>query len=337
MIEKSVPGIKVGNFVRFERGKSKKLVRGMVYKVESGLKVDGLRGRGLEFKQVYLYHKTNQLAFFGFKDWLSKYTKYFDENIETYSPNLVKGTIDQIAITDQKTSERVYVKPGKAFKRMFPELGDPAIEWLVDKFKEEYGPEEYTIVKANTKEEITRIMRGPKTKKRVGFSTTRLHKGLFNSCMRHAFSQYDYHPYSVYDSDESEVWFVMNQKNQMCARCVVFESQKVYMPIYAANRNALEFIKKNLQGYGSCFDNQFFAKLSLIPTFKNSRYYLTTYLDCGNLHPTPDCSNIYVTNMISDFPVDLHRSKYSLHYLSTSQQGCMTLPTPYKDKVDEVA
>lgn len=305
-VQNSIPDVVPGDWVTFTKGKSKSLIKGMPYKVTEDYKVKNVKGRGLEFKRAEKPENVpdSVLKYSGCSR-LEKFLKQlvpeeFHKQIRSKLPNL--DSQDFMLVYVSTENKRVRMKMGRAFRLIFPQFGDPAIEYLVDKCKDTFGPEVLTILESSDPEEISSIMRGGLTSKRSGISCANGHKNLMNSCMRYRFPSLPLHPYSVYGSEDFKVVFAMNQNNKMSGRVVVLKNHPYYFPVYSANTDAQKilskFITENSLRYLRSISDSITAKLNMST---NSSRIVNPYYDIGRSYMKKDQKEFFWSNKSPDF------------------------------------
>ena len=213
--------------------------------------------------------------------WLYENTPvYFRSNYRVYAPrachpNLDKcptsGKINLKAITlwqtqaqrDKGRSGRVSMKPGKAFRYIFPYLEDPQIESLVDAFKESFQHKEYTLRKGQDRESFAAAYSN-KIEPQMNFDTRAMVKNLKNSCMSNKTFEYHggddvEHPAEIYASGDFTMYWLENSEGKIAARCVVYTNvpMPVAAPIYATTQAAVDRLKGAIKSdYPMCrFDH----------------------------------------------------------------------------------
>ena len=188
---------------------------------------------------------------------------------------------------DKERDKRSWMKPGRAFRRMFPELSDVYLERLVDEFRERFTPANLTL-HVGTKPHDFNFAYSREHAPYQNPHTTDGRKSLANSCMRYGFDNLPQHPAEAYASGEFKIVYTTDDNDRVASRCVVWcppdGTFKVWQaaPIYGVNEHALDLVEKYLDENGATKyeDGSEWsgAKLKAIP---HDRGYIAPYLDCN--------------------------------------------------------
>ena len=152
---------------------------------------------------------------------------------------------------DMERDRKTAVRPGRAFKFLFPELPDIEIAKLVDKFNAKFpvvnltlheGKEEEAFIKAYAYEQS--VMQN--------VSTTSGRKSLANSCMRlrPEHEGLPKHPSAAYASGDFLSLWTEDEKGKIASRCVVYvpEGDKAQAgPVYGTSEIAIDLIESKLR------------------------------------------------------------------------------------------
>ena len=184
---------------------------------------------------------------------------------------------------DKANARRTAMKPGRAFKRMFPELSDADLATLVDKFRYKFSPREYKIFIGSEKENFKKAYAGDRCEMENPYTTSR-RKSLGSSCMRDSFDHLDMHPAEVYASGDFSIVWVEDNKGKIAARCVVRTdtSPWQYGPIYGVCERSIDMVELFLRekgaddARGSSWDG---ARLLRVPQGED---FIGPYLDVGD-------------------------------------------------------
>ena len=148
-----------------------------------------------------------------------------------------------------KTGKRTVMKFGRWLGQAYPFLTDTEKEKLGDWYYDNYGPLEATFHRATTGFEgiVTKSMG-----KRVGFDTTTWQKSLADSCMRYEASKLNLtgHPYSVYESGDWELCYLLDQDRKLLSRCLVNLPTKTHSAIYGVSKPSVKMLKEEMRKLG---------------------------------------------------------------------------------------
>jgi len=154
---------------------------------------------------------------------------------------------------DKDRDRRTALRPGRAFKLMFPELSVVGVEALVDKFNKEYPQGNFTLHTGKEEDHFVNAYKGSQSTMQ-NIETTRFRKSLANSCMRHSFDHLPQHPAAAYASgDFLSVW-VEDVSKRIAARCVVYinEGGKPQAgPIYGSSEYPIDMVDGYLNTLGA--------------------------------------------------------------------------------------
>jgi hypothetical protein len=179
---------------------------------------------------------------------------------------------------------RVRVKPGKAFRKIFPFLGDVELEELVDKFKLEFSPTVVTIHETKDADEIAEVYTMERSPDR-NFQTTNYHKRLSDSCMRHdtEYFGFDEHPTYAFGSGDFTVFYALDGQGKCAGRVTVYTncSEPQSGPIYATCESAIKVLEDKLAEVGATKAGHGDWDGASILKLEDSGKFYGPYLDCG--------------------------------------------------------
>ena len=226
---------------------------------------------------------------------------------------------------DKARDRLTALRPGRAFKLMFPELPDSKIAELVDEFNIRYpavelslhtGREEGDFIKAYSYEQS--VMQN--------VATTTSRKSLANSCMRlrAEFEGLPKHPSAAYASGEFLSVWTEDNKGGIASRCVLWwkEGETPQAgPIYGTSENSINVIEEYLLSVNAKFYEEASwrgAKLLYIPCRDGA---LAPYLDHEKGLSISSCEK-YLTVCDEDGTPDFVADTYSGVLFRKSQHYC---------------
>lgn len=186
-----------------------------------------------------------------------RYSK-ISEDLWFFFPNVDKEHVDFVYLwLDFKGREkgregRVKMKPGKAFRRIFPYMTDVEIEQLVDKFKEQFSPVNLTVHETKDPDKIAEVYTMERSQDR-NFYTTSYHKRLCDSCMRYDFDHLEHHPTYAFGSGDFTVFYALDGRGKLSGRVTVYTEcdEPQSGPIYATCGKAIEVLTGKLEEIGA--------------------------------------------------------------------------------------
>lgn len=156
---------------------------------------------------------------------------------------------------DKERDRLTALRPGRAFKIMFPELNDKDIAQLVDKFNLSFplmslklhtGSEEADFIKAYSYEQS--VMQN--------VYTTSSRKSLANSCMRLRPEHVNLpkHPAAAYASGDFLSIWTEDEGGRIASRCVLYlnpEGRPQAGPVYGTTEGSIDEIEDHLKSLGA--------------------------------------------------------------------------------------
>lgn len=185
---------------------------------------------------------------------------------------------------------RAMGKPGKAFRRFFPNCPETLVAKFTDEYAHEYSPSRFTLKTGSDIESFNTAYNKPPADYQ-NLQTTQWRKSLATSCMRYEhFHDWSNHPAAAYASGDFTSVYAIETDNRIAARCVVrshkngspLETPR-HAPVYGVSEKAIDFIESHLVSIGAkraeadCRHNGFIgARLALLP---HGSKYLAPYSD----------------------------------------------------------
>lgn len=212
-----------------------------------------------------------------------------NEVIEFFHPNLDPNQPGFLAIWPDKKARglgrkgRVYLRYGRAIRKMFPLLTDSEIADLVDKIREQFTEKNYELHSGQERADFHRAYAGEHDTYENPICTyTRKH--LSTSCMRYSFDRLQCHPAEAYASGDFTIFWA-ERNGKIAGRCVVMTAENDWHagPIYGVSEKAMDEIwaKINNDCPGRVYDSEAGcwegAKMLNIKHQKNS--VIAPYLD----------------------------------------------------------
>lgn len=214
--------------------------------------------------------------------------------IEAFHPNLNPDEQGFIAIWPDKKARgqgrkgRVYLRYGRAIRKMFPVLTDKELEVIVDKAREKFSEKTY---KLHSGQERADFRHAYATEHDVyeNPSCNYTRKHLSTSCMRYSFDRLKCHPTEAYASGDFTIFWA-ERSGKIAGRCVVMTADNDWHagPIYGVSEKAMNEIwaKINNDCPGQVYDSEAAcwegAKMLNIEHGKNS--VIAPYLDVTPRH-----------------------------------------------------
>ena len=229
---------------------------------------------------------------------------------------------DQIIIYPcyEKRSEakRLAMNPGKAIRRILPDLPNKYLEIMVSEFKLKFDSNNYQIIWGDTREQFRDSFNSINFDMLENISTTSTRKSLINSCMtqgnnvitgdRYQNMWNGSNPGEAYASPDFRILLAMNASTKkIAARCIVRTDCNPYAhaPIYGTSENVIDIIQAELTSKGArpaklrMYDagdsNASFAGARLLCVPVKSGF-LAPYQDCipGKID-APNNDSVYMT------------------------------------------
>lgn len=207
-----------------------------------------------------------------------------------FSPSLSKITPGQISIWESndklKTNRKTSMKPGRAIRKMFPELTDAELEKVVDAYRAEFPAKKYTLREGREREDFKKAYSG-EMERYENIYTTGHRKSLANSCMRYPFDSLDAHPGEAYASGEFSIFYTVSERGLIGSRCVVWWGKDgrspVAGPIYGVDETSIDMVQEELDKIGAKLvengHSWLGAQLLDIPDGPHRK--ILPYLDCS--------------------------------------------------------
>ena len=148
---------------------------------------------------------------------------------------------------------RIAMKPGRAFKLMFPFLTEAELSSLVDRYKDEFYPKEYVLKSGCDAASFRRVYTGD-LDQRQNIATSYQVKHASSSCMRDTFSSLPMHPVEVYASGDFEIVWIETASGKIAARTIVCLPTESIGPIYTTSDAATACLTSHLEARNLCLD-----------------------------------------------------------------------------------
>lgn len=174
------------------------------------------------------------------------------------------------------------MKPGKAFRKMFPEANDREVEKFVDLFRERCPVQELTVheglERKDFKHMYTHDICGTEN-----IRTTGSRKSLACSCMRYDFGSV--HPSEAYASGDFVAFWTEDKDGKIGSRCVASKADMTWGPVYGTTEYSVTMLEEHMEklGYKSGYDGEESwgkGKMLAIP-YEGDDCYVFPYVDFG--------------------------------------------------------
>lgn len=162
-------------------------------------------------------------------------------NVEKDDAKLVNIWPSQASRAKGRTG-RIQVKPGRAFAKLFPHLDNVQLSKLVDEYKKEFYPKEFTIHSGKTREDFARVY----SMDCADYQNSAKYKSLARSCMQKVFWGH-LHPCEAYASGDFTLFWVL-EGDKLAARVVAYDERAA--PIYACSDAAGDALAGQLENFG---------------------------------------------------------------------------------------
>ena len=214
----------------------------------------------------------------------------------------------QIAIYQNKEKREADIstrmKPGKAFKKMFPEASDKDVEQFVDLFRLAHPTQELEIHSGKDRADF-RHMYTHDICQTENVRTNFMRKSLANSCMR--YNHWAVHPSEAYASGDFSAFWTENPDGLIGSRVVVCEKDKTWGPIYGTTELSVSMLEEHLSnlGYKSGHECEDWgsARMLKINYRGNSDNVVFPYIDFG-YGPIQEDGDFLVLGEIDDLPTE---------------------------------
>lgn len=196
---------------------------------------------------------------------------------------LVEGKVSIYqTLKDLDNDRNVAMKPGRAFKCMYPELPAHVIEEFVDTYRANFFKRDFTLVVSKEADAFIEAyahtqceMQNPNT------SCSR--KSLCNSCMRYDFAQLPIHPVAAYASGDFDIVYLKDSMGHIAARCVVYTSHangKMQAgPIYGVCEHSLDKVQDYLIEQDAVLSNHADWRGARLVRTEHEDGFVAPYLD----------------------------------------------------------
>ena len=209
---------------------------------------------GAKYSDCVDYYRLNLNQFF--RDYVSQKYLYRIQFTQAEMSKKFQGKISMYLNKKDKDRDRkTALRPGRAFKFLFPEMNAAEIERLVDDFNRAYpvvnltlheGCEEADFIKAYSYEQS--VMQN--------VYTTCSRKSLANSCMRlrPEHENLPKHPSAAYASGDFLSLWTEDDRGKIASRCVVYTPEGKAAqagPIYGTTEFSIDMIQERLIAMGA--------------------------------------------------------------------------------------
>lgn len=219
--------------------------------------------------------------------------------IAHFNPAASRKVRGQIALnqTRDKADRDIQtpLKPGRAFKLMFPELTDAQTEVLVDAYRASFPVVEYKLHVSEEAEHFKLAYSGNQEPMQNPY-TTSARKSLANSCMRYEFDNLPHHPAEAYASGEFKIFYTTGPRGFIGSRCVVWYDHKsgrpVAGPIYGVCEHSIDTIAEALEKEDAfMYGEESWAGAKMQKIRYGREGVIAPYLDgcCQSLKDEGDC------------------------------------------------
>jgi len=155
---------------------------------------------------------------------------------------------------DRDNDREVAMKPGRAFRLMFPELPQKSVDRLTDEFLQVFALRKFTIHTASDAESFQLAYAGIQSEAE-NIRTTCWRKHLSSSCMRYDFNDLPMHPAEAYASGDFDIVYVTDEEGLIGGRCVVYKKHNSGFPqpgpVYGVSEQAIDMISDHLVTIGA--------------------------------------------------------------------------------------
>lgn len=172
-----------------------------------------------------------------------------------------QGKISIYMSKKDKDRERLTaLRPGRAFKVMFPELNDKDIASLVDTFNRDFPIQNLTLHTGSSESDFIKAYSYEQSVMQ-NVNTTCARKSLANSCMRFRpeHENLPKHPAAAYASGDFLSIWTEDESGRIASRCVLYlnEGGKPQAgPVYGTTEGSIDMIEDHLQSLGAeLYDN----------------------------------------------------------------------------------
>ena len=174
------------------------------------------------------------------------------------------------------------MKPGKAFRKMFPEANDKEVEKFVDLYRERCPVQELTLheglERKDFKHMYTHDICGTEN-----IRTTSMRKSLAKSCMRHGFGSV--HPSEAYASGDFIAFWTEDEDGKIGSRCVASKTDMTWGPVYGTTEYSVTLLEEYMGklGYksGDAGEESWGKGSMLAIPYDDDGRYVFPYVDFG--------------------------------------------------------
>lgn len=221
-------------------------------------------------------------------EFVERLTSPIDARLVLFSPFPSKLNPGNLSITPShayhKSDRQVSMKPGKAFRKMFPEATQQEVDQFVDAYRIKMPTQKLTIHEGVERKDF-RHMYQTDFSRTENIHTTHLRKSLACSCMKYNFG--DIHPAEQYASGDFKAYWTEDENGNICSRVVVCTKDNLYGPIYGTTEYSIDLLEEHLRkdgfesGGGKEDEAWEDAKILYLPDPRNDEVVYYAYIDFG--------------------------------------------------------
>ena len=190
---------------------------------------------------------------------------------------------------DYDNDRQVAMKPGRAFKLMFPDLHDTVIIEWVDEYLDEFAPRQYALHTSKEAKDFVKAYTGDQVStQNVSHSYTV--KSLACSCMRYKFKDdhgpknLPIHPVAAYASGDFNIIWTEDSNGLIGGRsvvCLVDPENITFGPIYGACQSAVDMMLQHMRDIGAteAKDGDWIGASLVAHEYGDEDEYIAPYLD----------------------------------------------------------
>jgi len=160
--------------------------------------------------------------------------------------------------SDLDRDRHTALRPGKAFKLMFPKLSSVEVEELVRKYNKQFPILNFTLKSSKEAKDFKHAYTHDQSVNQDP-RTNQCRKSMQNSCMRYGYEDFPCHPSEVYASGDFTIFWTEDGEGNIGSRCVVYTPEggkPVAGPVYGNTEQAIDLIEEKIKEMGGyLFDN----------------------------------------------------------------------------------
>lgn len=214
--------------------------------------------------------------------FLQRAGKFLDIRLRLFDPVPAVGTQGNISIyqTAEKRLRdlRTSMKPGRAFRFMFPEATDRETEVFVDAFRKTFPTQELVIKEGKGRGDFKHMYQH-NISPTENVVTSHARKSLSCSCMRHSFGSV--HPAEAYASGEFTALWSEDTEGRIASRVVVHDTSETFGPIYGTTEYSVDILETKLRELGYKLGNDSVWVGAKVQLIEKDGGYAFPYVDFG--------------------------------------------------------